>query len=338
MLLNGIVGRDISLSEINSTIIDRNITEFDLQSDGGDLYEGFAIYDKLKDNIETINCFGLVASAATIILASAKNRIGSENSRFLIHPPRVITEGDSNDFLKVSQELSKEYDSIINIYSNILNIDKIAIKNLMNENRVIHAEEALKIGLLTKIINKNSEKMENKETTSILNRIANAFENILHLKTKPINLVKQDVNGVELDFGTEIDTPEKITIGTTATVNGQPAQGEFVLADGTVYVFEKGSLMEIKTAEIETKADAETEKLKAENEAQKVEIANLKNELTKIKNEKTDLDSRFNLISKEIEKIKNEFPKLNMANVNAPESKTENVKKVSDFTRKKNSN
>lgn len=332
MLLNGIVGRDISLSEINSNIIDRNITEFDLQSDGGDLYEGFAIYDKLKGNIDTINCFGLVASAATIILASAKNRIGSENSRFLIHPPRVITEGDSNDFLKVSQELSKEYDSIIDIYSNILNIDKIAIKNLMNENRVIHAEEALQIGLLTKIINKNMEN-KNDEKLNLLDKFFSKIENLF--KTKPVNLIKQDVNGVELDFGTEIDTAEKITVGTTATVNGQPAQGEFVLADGTVYVFEKGSLMEIKTAEIETKADPETEKLKAENEAQKVEIANLKNELTKIKNEKTESDSKLNLISKEFEKIKNEFPKLNMANVNTPESKTENTKQVSDFTRKK---
>ena len=105
---------------------------------------------------------------------------------------------------------------------------------------------------------------------------------------KPKNLIVQDVNGNELDFGESVQTPEQIAVGATATVGGNPANGDYAMPDGTVYVFENGTLTEIKAPESEEDMDAlktENETLKAENEALKTENNSVKEEYNKFKND-----------------------------------------------------
>lgn len=72
-------------------------------------------------------------------------------------------------------------------------------------------------------------------------------------------------------------------IGATATVNGQPAEGEYLLPDGYTYVFTAGELTEIIEPEEGAEPAAKTVALRAENQALKRQLAQIKSEVLALK-------------------------------------------------------
>jgi len=58
-------------------------------------------------------------------------------------------------------------------------------------------------------------------------------------------------DGTLLDFGEDITEESQIQVGSTATVDGSPASGEYVLNDGRTLVFENGAVTEIVESEEE---------------------------------------------------------------------------------------
>lgn len=91
-----------------------------LNSPGGEVTSGFAIYDALKfikPEVKII-CTGLCASIATIILTAAKkeNRMSLPNCEFLIHQPLTsgIT-GRISDIEIASKELLKTKEKLLKI-------------------------------------------------------------------------------------------------------------------------------------------------------------------------------------------------------------------------------
>jgi hypothetical protein len=62
----------------------------------------------------------------------------------------------------------------------------------------------------------------------------------------PKNAVLQDVAGNEFDFGDEIEDLEQVEVGTTATLDGAPASGEYPFPNGKTYVFVDGVVTEIR--------------------------------------------------------------------------------------------
>ena len=105
-----------------------------------------------------------------------------------------------------------------------------------------------------------------------------------------LNKVIQDATGAEIDF-TELPDDGVIEVGAIATINGKPAQGEYLLPDGFTYVFEAGELVEI----IEPEEDAEAAALRAENKALKRQLTTIKSEVLALKRQ---VSSKFNVDGK----------------------------------------
>ena len=85
-------------------------------------------------------------------------------------------------------------------------------------------------------------------------------------------------DGTVLDFGDQVETAEEIEVGMTATLEGGGTpEGEYPMPDGRTFVFDNGTLTEIKEAEDDTEA------LKKENEELKKQIAELQAENKTIK-------------------------------------------------------
>jgi len=117
------------------------------------------------------------------------------------------------------------------------------------------------------------------------------FERVLgKFRHNMYNKVIQDATGSEIDF---IDLPDDSTIevGAMATVQGKPAEGEFLLPDGFTYVFTAGELTEI----IEPEEDAEAAALRAENKALKRQITDIKSEVLALKRQ---VSSKFSVDGK----------------------------------------
>ncbi|HHT9134017.1 MAG TPA: ClpP family protease, partial [Candidatus Avalokitesvara rifleensis] len=117
---------------------------------------GFAIFDLIKfikPEVKTI-CTGITASAAVIILlgASKKNRYSLPNARILIHQPSTGVMGTAADIQIEASEILKFRDKINRLIAEETGQSIKKIENDTRRNFWMSGEEALKYGLISKII------------------------------------------------------------------------------------------------------------------------------------------------------------------------------------------
>ena len=139
--------------------------------------------------------------------------------------------------------------------------------------------------------------------------IEKLFAPILN-KSNPItNITVTDADGIVIDFPdlTEGDKPK---VGDKATVDGSPADGEFVMPDGMKHIFVAGELTEM--VEPAAEDSEETVALKAENESLKAQIATASASFTALEtsvvNLKKQITSRFDVDDKKEAKKEDSQP------------------------------
>jgi hypothetical protein len=125
------------------------------------------------------------------------------------------------------------------------------------------------------------------------------LDRLSKLIPQPKAMVITDVNGVNIDFGTDITDPSQIVEGVTGvTIDGQPATGNYVIANGTTITIEAG---EVKA--VTAQGGSEIETLKKENEA-------LKQQLSDASKKATDAEANINSLNGEVKAMALEFEKL----------------------------
>ncbi|MBI2471939.1 MAG: ATP-dependent Clp protease proteolytic subunit [Planctomycetes bacterium] len=127
-----------------------------INSPGGDADAGFAIFDMMrfvKPKIKAI-CAGVAASAAVIILLGAKkeNRFSLLNARVLIHQPSTGIHGTAADIQIEASEILKCREKINRLISVETGQTMEKVESDTKRNFWMSAEEALKYGLVSKII------------------------------------------------------------------------------------------------------------------------------------------------------------------------------------------
>ncbi len=132
-----------------------------INSPGGDADAGFAIYDMMrfvKPRVKAI-CTGITASAAVIILlgASKENRYSLPNARILIHQPSTGVMGTAADIQIEAGEIIKFRDKINRLIAQETGQSIEKVENDTRRNFWMTGEEALKYGLVNKIVNRREE-------------------------------------------------------------------------------------------------------------------------------------------------------------------------------------
>ncbi len=132
-----------------------------INSPGGDADAGFAIYDMMrfvKPRIKAM-CTGVVASAAVIILLGAKkeNRFSLPSTRILIHQPSTGIHGTAADIQIEATEILKCREKINRLISLETGQTIEKVESDTKRNFWMSAEEALKYGLISKIIRTSDE-------------------------------------------------------------------------------------------------------------------------------------------------------------------------------------
>lgn len=336
VLLSGEVGFDITLPVVTD-LLNQNL-EIILDTFGGDSWEALKIYDHIKalGKNPSIGILGSCMSAGMQILLATENRWMTENSRGLIHNPWAYEVGDDQTMANAAKSLEREKLQIANIYSKVSERPIDDILELMKKEQILSSDQMLELNFVTAVKGENFniiKKRENKMNNEAIQKIGviEGMLNSIHRKLfPPKNIVLQDVNGVEIDFGNAIETPEQIQIGTTATVNGAPAQGAYIMADGTTYVFENGAVTEITKPE-------EVDPMTEENATLKEEVANLKNQLQNSVNEANALKTEYQNLKDEFVKIQSAFNsfKAEYSKDKADQNKPTEETKTKKFTFKK---
>jgi ATP-dependent Clp protease protease subunit len=132
-----------------------------IDSPGGDVDAGFAIYDIIrfvKAPVYLIG-MGLIASAATLILLSVpkEKRVGLPNSRYLIHQPLGGMRGVATDIEIYAKDMEKIRAKINKIIAEGTGTPLEQVTKDTDRDYWLDADEAVKYGLISSIISTKSE-------------------------------------------------------------------------------------------------------------------------------------------------------------------------------------
>ena len=146
-LANGVIAQMLYLDSLNHEPISLYIN-----SPGGSVYDGLAIYDVanlLKSSINTV-CVGKALSMACILMLIGKERSMTKHARIMMHQPSGGVSGYAKEIEITYQEiqkLKKELYSIIEEKTNIVDAEELFKWDVWYT-----AEESLERGLITKIL------------------------------------------------------------------------------------------------------------------------------------------------------------------------------------------
>lgn len=150
-----------------------------INSGGGSVFDGIAIYNMLKSHKATVNVYveGLAASIASVIAMAGDTITMRSGSMMMVHMPWTLSQGNAEEMRKTADTLEKTGDSIVDIYSERTGIPSVDIRNIMNDETWLSAEEAVEQGWATKLDKK--EAVMNSVPKEILGRFSNVPKNVL---------------------------------------------------------------------------------------------------------------------------------------------------------------
>lgn len=127
-----------------------------ISSPGGHVESGDMIHDMIKFVGAPVKVLGSgwVASAGALIYSAAqkKNRYALPNTRFLLHEPRGGVGGQATDVEIQAREIIKMRERLNNIFAEATGKSLATIKKDTERDFWMSAEEAVKYGLVSKIV------------------------------------------------------------------------------------------------------------------------------------------------------------------------------------------
>lgn len=153
-------------SDVSSYTLSKEISELKdvsqinvhINSYGGEVAEGLAIYNSLKNHpakVVTI-CDGFACSAASVVFMAGDERVMNNASLLMVHNAWIYTAGNSAQLRKDADDLDTITQASINAYMEHISIDENGLKELLDNETWILPADALEMGFATSIINVSS--------------------------------------------------------------------------------------------------------------------------------------------------------------------------------------
>jgi ATP-dependent Clp protease protease subunit len=282
IFIYGVIGREngeISFKYIKSQIqqsSDSEDYEVHIISPGGDVFEGFGIYNLLKNtgkNI-TVKIEGLCASIATLIAGAGNNIVMNRTAEFMVHNPHITNiNGGSKQLRDVAEQLDKIKTLLIDVYQRKTGLPKEKLWELYDNETWLTAQEAQSMGFVDDVqdalkavakVDLKTFKMENKETW-----LSKAFKNLLGLSKIKNQFTETLQDGtIILVMSEDEDWTGKQVIYEDGTP--VPA-GDHVLASGKTITVDDQSIITQVTEAAPVDNKNEEEEMQKENKIKELE-------------------------------------------------------------------
>lgn len=287
-------------------------TSFDvfIDSEGGECEAGFDIYNYLRSlgvPIKTVGV-GAVMSIATVIFMAGDSRVLRQGAEFMIHLPSGGYQGTADEIEEYAEQVRAVEKRLIDFYKKTIQISEEAIRPLLKNETYLTAEQATSLGFATEAdvavaaksklyLNLKSDSKMTKEDKSWIENLFGKVENVIKniAKSTIVGLKLTDATGVILDFP-DLADDAKPAKGDKVTVDGNPADGEYLMPDGVTYVCKEGLVDEVKEAAPDPDAEALAEA--------KAETARLEGELATEKAARTAAEKSFSDLATEVKNLK----------------------------------
>ena len=163
----------VSLSKQLEALGDVEQIDVYINSYGGEVAEGLAIYNALRRHKAKVRtyCDGFACSIASVIFMAGDERIMGESSLLMIHNAWTYAMGNSAELRKQADDLEKITQASVEAYKSHSSLSEKEIKKLMDSESWILPEEALSYGFATTIDKTENENVSQSAWLQLFNII-----------------------------------------------------------------------------------------------------------------------------------------------------------------------
>lgn len=157
----GVIGEDwygegVTVKRIDAAlraIGDREVTVY-INSPGGDMFEGIAIYNRLREHSQkvTTKVLGMAASAASIIYLAGTERQVASSAFLMIHNCWTFLSGNRHYLRDVADDMQEFDAAMADLYAETSGQHVEDMAELMDDETFIRGKRALELGLATGLL------------------------------------------------------------------------------------------------------------------------------------------------------------------------------------------
>lgn len=299
-------------------------------SPGGDVFQGFAMHNALKNTGKKIRVEvnSVCASIATLIAGTADpgQLFINETAQWLVHNPSFNNiSGDANTLRTGADQLDQIKTLLINSYRKRTKMSDTALWEILNAGKPMTARQAQQMGFVDEVMEDMKavayadltflEDMENNIVLQAIKALETKISTFFKAKNMSVTLADGTVLMVMSEDG-------ELAGKQVSTEQGTPLEpGEYPLSDGRILVVgDQSTISEVKEATAketpeDMKAKEELEKaqarikelesaLEARNTAETEAKAQVEAEQAKVKTLQNKIDTDMKNMQAELEKLK----------------------------------
>lgn len=147
-------------SDVSSYGLARQLQDVDaekitvhINSYGGEVAEGFAIYNALKNHKATVQtvCDGFACSAASVVFMAGDERVMNPTSLLMIHNASTAVAGTADELEKAAKDLRTITEISATAYKDRVSLTDEELRQMMDEETWITPDQAMEYGFATAI-------------------------------------------------------------------------------------------------------------------------------------------------------------------------------------------
>ncbi|HEE5216135.1 TPA: Clp protease ClpP [Klebsiella pneumoniae] len=175
-----VVGRDywdegVTAKRISGVLRSMNGADVtvNINSPGGDMFEGLAIYNLLREyqGKVTVKVLGIAASAASIIAMAGDDIQIGRGAFLMIHNCWVVAMGNRHNFAELSTSLEPFDTAMADIYSARSGLDIATVQQLMDAESYIGGSDAVEKGLADSLLSADAVSEGDDSPSSALRKL-----------------------------------------------------------------------------------------------------------------------------------------------------------------------
>lgn len=150
---SGYYGEGVTLSRVDAALrsIGDNEVDVYINSPGGDMFEGIAIYNRLREHPKkvTVKVIGLAASAASIIAMAGEERLIAKSAFLMIHNCWSYFVGNRHELRSIADQLEEFDTSMRDVYIDTSGTPEKDIEEMMDREAYLSGRSSVDKSFMT---------------------------------------------------------------------------------------------------------------------------------------------------------------------------------------------
>ena len=146
-------GEGVTLSRVDAALrsIGDNEVDVYINSPGGDMFEGIAIYNRLREHPKkvTVKVIGLAASAASIIAMAGEERLIAKSAFLMIHNCWSYFVGNRHELRSIADQLEEFDTSMRDVYIDTSGTPEKDIEEMMDREAYLSGRSSVDKSFMT---------------------------------------------------------------------------------------------------------------------------------------------------------------------------------------------